>query len=84
MSSDPGDPTTLTFQAAMLAMVEKHGSFTGIIAAHESATDPDDKLLLEVAGLYMSYVKLEGKVADAERRLLRQKALSRWIEIMQR
>lgn len=67
----------------MLAMVERHGSLTGIIDAFNRETDPDEKRRLKVAGLYVSYVQLEGKVPDADRGLLRQKAVAEWAEIMQ-
>ena len=64
-----------TFQAAMIAIVERHGSRMAIIEAYNCATDPDEKLRLQVAGLYVSYVQLKGKVPEADRMLLRQKVV---------
>jgi len=77
------DTRSATFQAFMLAMVDRYASLTAIITAHNRATDPDEKRRLKVAGLYVSYVKLEGKVPDADRVLLRQKVAAGWAEIMQ-
>lgn len=71
-----------TFQTFLLALVERHGSLMGIINAHNCETDPDEKRRLKVAGLYVCYVQLKGKVPEADRMLLRQKAAAEWNEIM--
>ena len=75
--------TDTSFRVAMLEMVGRHGSLMGIINAHNCATDPDEKQRLKVAGLYVSYVQLEGKVPDADRGLLRQKVTDEWAKITQ-
>ena len=67
------------FQAAMRPVVQQYGTVAKIVEAFNCETDPKRKQLLEIAGLFGSYLQLKGKSPGAE--VLGQQAAMKWTEM---
>ena len=70
------------FKEAMHDVMDQYGTAVEIIQAHSCETDPTKKRLLEVAGLYCSYLQLRGRVPDEDRAHLGKQAAVLWAEII--
>jgi hypothetical protein len=56
----------MEFEDVMKVVIERYGSAVEIIHAHSCEVDPTRKSLLEIAGLYCSYLQLKGKVPNED------------------
>ena len=67
------------FEADMRPVMQQYGTVVKIVEAFHCETDPKRKQLLEVAGLFWSYLQLKGKSPGAE--VLGQQAAMKWAEM---
>jgi hypothetical protein len=66
------------FKARMVNVLETCGGHLKIVEAHSTETDPAKKRVLEVAGLYWSYVAVKATGDDATE--LGKRAAELWAE----